>query len=193
MLCRLGDRAGAQRLAEQELALAQTMRAPHAVGIALRACALVRTPPAIDLLREAVQVLERSPARLEYARALTDLGASLRRTGERAESRELLAQAQELALRCGASRLASRAHEEIAASGARAAPPGLTGVPSLTPSERRVAELAAQGNTNRQIAQALFVSEKTVETHLGHSYAKLDVRSRHKLRDVLDRDAVTTP
>ena len=193
VLCRLGDRAGAQRMAEQELALAQTMSAPHAVGVALRACALVRTPPAIDLLREAAAVLDRSPARLEYARALTDLGASLRRAGERAESRELLTQAQELALRCGATRLASRAHDELAASGARAAAPGLTGVPSLTPSERRVAELAAQGNTNRQIAQALFVSEKTVETHLSHSYAKLDVRSRHKLRDVLDRAAVTTP
>jgi DNA-binding CsgD family transcriptional regulator len=86
--------------------------------------------------------------------------------------------------------LSRRAHEEIAATGARSAAPGLTGVASLTPSERRVADLAAAGRTNREIAQALFVSEKTVETHLGHVYDKLGVRSRHRLRDVLESEAV---
>lgn len=186
----LGDEAGAQRLAQEELELARAMGAARAVGVALRASALVCTPPAHELLREAAEVLEHSPARLEYARAMTDLGASLRRAGERATARGILREAQELAARCGATRLAQRAHEEIAASGARAAPPGLSGVASLTPAERRVAELAAQGNTNREIAQALFVSDKTVETHLGHVYDKLGVRSRHKLRDVLEREAV---
>jgi DNA-binding CsgD family transcriptional regulator len=191
ILHRLGDGSAARRLAQEERELAGAMGAPRAVGVALRGWALVHTPPSIDLLREAVEVLARSPARLEYARALIDLGAALRRSRERAAAREMLRTGQELAARCGATALARRAHEEIAASGARAAAPGLTGVASLTPSERRVADLAAHGSTNREIAQALFVSEKTVETHLGHIYDKLGVRSRHRLRDLLDRNALS--
>jgi DNA-binding CsgD family transcriptional regulator len=187
----LCDQPAAIRLAQEELELASAMGAPRAIGVALRASGLVQTPPATELLRRAVEVLERSPARLEYARALTDLGAGLRRAGERVAAREALRPAQELAARCGATRLARRANEEIAASGARAAPPGLSGVASLTPAERRVADLAAQGNTNREIAQALFVSEKTVETHLGHIYDKLGVRSRHRVRDVLERETIS--
>jgi DNA-binding CsgD family transcriptional regulator len=95
----------------------------------------------------------------------------------------------ELAVRCDASRLAERARDELAASGARLSSVGLTGPESLTPSERRVADLAARGRTNRDIAQSLFISEKTVETHLGHVYDKLGVRSRHKLREILEEPA----
>jgi DNA-binding CsgD family transcriptional regulator len=181
----LGDRKGAQRLAGEELELAREMGASRAVGIALRTFGLVQPQPAVDVLTEAVRVLDGSPARLEHARALVDLGAALRRSGERAASRDPLRGGHAQAVLCGASKLAERARQELAASGARSSTAGLSGAASLTPSERRVAELAAQGQSNRDIAQTLFVTEKTVETHLGHAYDKLGVRSRHKLAAVL--------
>jgi DNA-binding CsgD family transcriptional regulator len=187
----LGDRAGAERLAHDELELARAFGAPRALGIALRAGALVQVPPALDVLQEAVQVLRGSVAQLELARALVDLGAAMRRAGQRAASRSPLREGHDLAVLCGATRLAENARHEIASTGARVAPAGLHGVDSLTPSERRVAELAAEGLTNRDIAQSLFITEKTVETHLGHVYGKLDVRSRHKLAAMLgERPAI---
>ncbi|HTU87260.1 MAG TPA: AAA family ATPase [Solirubrobacteraceae bacterium] len=186
----LGDRAAAVRLAEEEVALARQMGANRALGSALRCYGLVHPRPAIDVLTEAVEVLAQSPARLDRARALVDLGTAMRLGGQRAASRMTLREGHELALRCGATKLADRAGREIAATGARVAPAGAGGVTSLTPSERRVAELAAQGRTNREIAQTLFVTEKTIETHLHHAYDKLGVRSRHKLGPLLTQSAV---
>jgi DNA-binding CsgD family transcriptional regulator len=93
----------------------------------------------------------------------------------------------DLAQRCGATALAERAHDELVASGARPRRLVLTGVDALTASERRVAEMASEGLTNREIAQALFVTEKTVEGHLGHAYRKLDIRSRSELPKALIR------
>ena len=90
--------------------------------------------------------------------------------------------------RCGALRLAGRAREELVAAGARPRRAALSGRDALTPSERRVAQLAADGMTNREIAQALFVTEKTVETHLGRAFMKLGVRSRKQLAQALDRE-----
>jgi DNA-binding CsgD family transcriptional regulator len=182
---RLGDQPGAARLAQQEVELARQMGARRALGVALRAYGLVQPKPAVEAITEAVSVLERSPARLEHARALVDLGAAIRRSGGRASSRTPLRDGYDLAVRCGATKLADRARAEIGASGARVSARGLSGTESLTPSERRVAGLAADGHTNRDIAQTLFITEKTVETHLGHIYAKLDIRSRHKLRAAL--------
>ena len=196
IMYQLGDRAGATRLAGEELELALASGASRALGVALRAAGLVQSPAAIDTLRKAVDVLQGSGARLEHARALVELGAAMRRGGERSASREPLREGYERAVRCGATKLAARAQQEIAASGARLSAGGVSGVASLTPSELRVAELAAQGQTNRDIAQTLFVSEKTVETHLGHVYDKLGVRSRHKLAGVLaqpDRAMSTAP
>lgn len=181
----LGDQQGALRLAEEELGLARAMGAPRAIGIALRTLGIVQPQPGLDLLRDAVRVLEPSRARLEHARALVDLGGAMRRQGERAAARAPLREGHDLAAVCGATKLAERAGQEIAATGARVTPAGLSGIASLTPSERRVAELAARGQTNREIAQNLFITEKTVETHLGHIYDKLGVRSRHKLRAAL--------
>ena len=87
-------------------------------------------------------------------------------------------------------RLANRARDELSRSGARLIREPVSGVEALTPSEVRVAELAAEGLTNREVAQALFVSEKTVETHLGRVYRKLDIKSRHALPGALaDRQA----
>lgn len=126
-------------------------------------------------------MLETSPHRLEYARALADHGAALRRANQRSEARERLRAALELARRGGALAIAKRAHEELEASGEKLRPLLAGGVESLTPSERRVAQLAAEGLTNREVAQSLFLTVKTVETHLSHAYSKLGIGSRSEL------------
>ena len=125
--------------------------------------------------------LEGSEARLEHAHALCDLGASLRRERARRDAREPLREALDLAVRCGAAALARRAREELAATGARPRRLAQSGRDALTPAELRVARLAARGLANREIAQTLVVTVKTVETELGHAYAKLGIRSRREL------------
>ena len=139
----------------------------------------------IGLLREAVEVLAGSEARLEHARALVDLGAALRRANQRIEARERLREGVDLALRSGAFRLAGRANDEIAATGARPRKVLQTGLDALTTSERRVGQLAAGGMTNKEIAQTLFVTIKTVEVHLSHAYRKLEISSRAQLQHAL--------
>jgi DNA-binding CsgD family transcriptional regulator len=137
------------------------------------------------LLRESVDVLESSQARLEYAHSLVELGAALRRSNKRAESREFLRQGLELAHKLGAAALEEHAQTELAATGARPRRLMLSGVESLTPSERRVAEMAADNMTNKDIAQALFVTPKTVEVHLSSVYRKLEITSRAQLPGAL--------
>jgi DNA-binding CsgD family transcriptional regulator len=83
-----------------------------------------------------------------------------------------------------ATRLASLARSELRLAGGRPRREAVSGPDSLTPSERRVAELVAAGSSNREAAQALFVTEKTIETHLGRAYKKLGVRSRGQLADL---------
>jgi DNA-binding CsgD family transcriptional regulator len=136
-------------------------------------------------LEAAVATLENGRARLELARVTCELGAELRRKGERGAARDILRRAYTLASECGGTRLADRARDELGRSGARLMREPASGVEGLTPSEVRVAELAAEGLTNREVAQALFVSEKTVETHLGRVYRKLDIKSRHALPGAL--------
>ena len=187
-LAELGRHDEARTLAADELRRARSFGAARAIGIALRAHALVG-PPAErpKLLAEALAVLEPSPARLEHARVLVDLGATFRAAGQRTAAREPLLEGLGLAARCGARTLERRARAELAAIGVRPRTTDRTGADSLTPSERRVVELAATGGTNREIAQTLFVTEKTVETHLGRSFRKLDISSRRQLPDVLAR------
>src|SRR5205814_9296350 len=137
----------------------------------------------------ALAVLAGSPARLERARVLVDLGATFRARGQRSAAREPLLDGLALAARCGARALERRARAELAAIGVRPRTTDRSGADSLTPSERRVVELAAAGDTNREIAQTLFVTEKTIETHLGRAFRKLDITSRRQLPDVLARAA----
>jgi DNA-binding CsgD family transcriptional regulator len=185
-LAELGRHGDARILAADELRRAQSFGAPRAIGIALRAKALVG-PPAdrLDGLAAALGVLAPSQARLEHARVLLDLGAAHRAAGQRTAAREPLLEGLALAARCGAKALERTARAELAAIGVRPRSTDRSGADSLTPSERRVVELAAAGGTNRAIAQALFVTEKTVETHLGRAFRKLDVSSRRQLPDVL--------
>jgi DNA-binding CsgD family transcriptional regulator len=182
-----GQREEALRLAQWELSHARRLDVtPRPLGLALRACGLVEGgEEGIELLTEAVAVLEQSTSRLEHARALVDLGAALRRSGSRVEARPKLREGLDAARRCGATPLAQRAWEELVAAGARPRGDAQAEGELLTPSELRVARLAADGRTNREIAQALFVSLRTVETHLTHVYQKLDIQSRSALRDAL--------
>jgi DNA-binding NarL/FixJ family response regulator len=160
------------------------------MGIAQRAQALVGpSTERSERLAEAVAVLESSPARLEHARVLVDLGATLRAAGQRTAAREPLLEGLALAARCGARALERRSRTELAAVGVRPRTAEHAGADSLTPSERRVVELAAAGGTNREIAQTLFVTEKTVETHLGRTFRKLTISSRRQLPDALARSA----
>jgi DNA-binding CsgD family transcriptional regulator len=185
-LHRLGRRGQALQLAQEELELARRWGAPRAVGIALRALGLVHGGSAGQaLLREAITVLEGSGASLEHARVLVDLGAALRRSNRRAEARAPLRQGLELAYRAGAAGLVRQAQEELAAMGARPRKLLLTGAESLTPSERRVARMAAQGMSNKELAQALFVTVKAVEVHLSSVYRKLQISSRAQLAQAL--------
>ena len=185
-LADLGDGARALALAEEELAVAEAMGAPRPLGIALRVHALLcRGAERRRGLEAAAEVLDGSGADLEQGRALTDLGGELRRTGRAVDSREPLRRGYELAARCGATLLAERARQELLAAGTRPRRAMLNGREALTPSELRVAELAAQDLRNRDIAQRLFITEKTVETHLGHVYAKLGLRSRRDLAGAL--------
>ena len=139
----------------------------------------------LELLEEAVSVVEPSPARLETAYALADLGAELVKRRRRREGREALRLALEIAQKCGATALAESVRGDLGAGGGR--PPRLevTGVEALTPAERKVCDLAAGELTNRQIAQTLFVTEKTVELHLTSAYRKLGIRSRFQLASMM--------
>jgi DNA-binding CsgD family transcriptional regulator len=182
----LGAREEARRLAEHELREARTWGTPRTIGQALRGLGLVTPGPrGLELLRDAVDTLARSPARLEHARALIDLGAALRRRNHRSEARAPLRAGLDVAYRCGAQPMAERALHELRATGAKPRTLVVSGVEALTASERRVAEMAAEGHTNRQIAQGLFVTIKTVDTHMTHVFQKLDLRSRDELRSVL--------
>ena len=144
----------------------------------------------IELLSDAVTTLSRSPSALEQARALTDLGGVLRRAGRRADAREPLRAGLRLARDCGAERLAERAEQELRAAGAKPRRLAFSGAESLTASELRIAEMAASGLSNQQVAEALFVTSKTVENHLGRVYQKLGIHSRDEIADAL-RDTAT--
>ena len=185
-LLRLGRRQRACQLADAELADVRVFAAPRALGIALRAAGLARGgQEGLALLRESVAALDGSPALLERARSLAELGAALRRDGQRAAARDPLARALDLAARCGARPLSARAREELRAAGARPRRPWRTGVDALTPSELRVARLAAEGRTNREIAYELYVTLKAVEGHLARAYAKLGIEGRSQLARAL--------
>jgi DNA-binding CsgD family transcriptional regulator len=192
-LAATGDSEGARRMAAEDLERARRWGAATDIGIALRASALLDGETSVDRLREATDVLRRSPSRLELARALTDFGVALRHANRRTDARTALQEALELATACGADALAARAQVELRIAGGRSTDRTSTGLQSLTVSERRVAELAAAGHSNPEIAQTLFVTRKTVETHLGHVYSKLDISGRAQLQRALEEYPSRTP
>jgi DNA-binding CsgD family transcriptional regulator len=180
-LLRRGAPEEAARLADEQLELARRWGTASALGVALHGRAFGDP----DALAEAADVLAGSPARLDHARCLVDLGAALRRANQRSAAREPLREGLELARRCGADALAQRAHDELVVAGGRPRRLMFSGPEALTPSERRVAELAAEGHSNREIAQLLFVTTKTVDNHLARVYGKLGITSRGDLTGAL--------
>jgi DNA-binding CsgD family transcriptional regulator len=190
LMLRDDDPGEARRLAAEELQDAARSGQPRGLGVAHRALGLLEPGPAARAhLEMAVRVLDGSPARLEHARALIELGAAIRRAREPRAAREPLRSGLDLAVACGATRLADHARTELTASGARPRRPRATGRDALTASELRVARLAAEGRTNTEVAQALFVTAKTVDTHLSHAYAKLGISSRRELAAALEAAA----
>ena len=180
-------------LGENDQARASLRRMPtgsrvgsqRALGTALRVRGLLGKEQGLADLGEAVAILAAGQDRLEHIRALVDLGAVLRRAGRRAAARSPLREALDLAARGGATALASAARTELLATGARPRRDELRGRDALTASERRIAMLASEGRSNREIAQALFVTVRTVETHLTHAYLKLGIERREHLSGAL--------
>ena len=186
VLRNLGDDAAARAAAEQAMQGATTSQSRRRLGGALRVAGLLEGGErGVELLRQAVDTLADSPALLWRAQAFVDLGAALRNGGHAASARPILRDGMELAHRCGATPLADRAEEELRAAGGRPRRRAGVGADALTASERRVAELAAVGASNKEIAQSLFVTLRTVEMHLSNAYCKLEIRSRHELAAAL--------
>jgi DNA-binding CsgD family transcriptional regulator/tetratricopeptide (TPR) repeat protein len=187
------DRERALRLVTSELADARRLGWPRPIGVSLQALGLIEGGErGLDHLREAVEVLATCDARLEQGRAAVAFGSALRRANQRTDARSHLLAGLDLADRCGAERLASEARSELVAAGARPRRAALTGRASLTAAERRVAELASQGMSNRDIAQALFVTINTVEGHLKQVFQKLSISSRKEIPASLESTAPTS-
>jgi DNA-binding CsgD family transcriptional regulator len=192
----LGDTPAACRLAAEEIDLARRWGAGRALGIALHAAGVAGGGArGIEQLNEAVAVLRTAPAPLELARALVDLGAAQRRAGARTMAQQALREGLDLAHAMGGLALRDRARRELVIAGGRPRRDAVRGRDALTPGELRVAQLAAAGHTNRQIAQVLFVTQRTVENHLTSAYAKLQISSRTGLPAALGggRTAGTQP
>ena len=185
-LVALGDSSRARDLAGEHIRLAERLgtAAPLAAGWRV----LAQAGDVVDrvrLLERAQALTAASPARLEHVRVLVDLGAALRRVNRRAEARIPLQQALDLADRHGMALLARRSRAELVAAGARPRRPASTGPQALTPAEYRVASMAAAGHSNPEIAAQLFVTRRTVETHLTHVFGKLSIGSRSELGQAL--------
>jgi DNA-binding CsgD family transcriptional regulator len=186
-LARVGEAGRARELIEEELELARAFGAPRGVAVALRALGVVEGGDSgLERLRDAVDVLDGSEAVLERMRSLVEYGAALRRAGRRTDATRALADALALAREGGAGAIERRASDELAVTEPRARRgTARRGLAALSPSERRVTRLAADGLTNREIAEELFVTRKAVEWHLGNAYAKLGIHSRKELPDAL--------
>ncbi|MFD4639076.1 AAA family ATPase [Lentzea sp. NPDC058436] len=182
----LGDGERARAIAQEEVALARVWGAPRALGMALRAEGRVTAGAAgRTLLEEAVRVLRDSPARLELARALVDLGVVARRQDDKAFARACLRDAVDLAQKCGSSAMAARAYSELVATSAGPRRMRQTGPTALTPVEHQVAELAARGRSDDEIASTLLMPADDVEGALSGIYRKLGVGGRLQLADAL--------
>jgi len=184
-LAGLGRREEALEVLGRELEAAEGWGASGTIGRVLRVRGEILREEGIADLERAVELLETSPMQLELARALAALGSTLRHARKPTDAREPLRRALEIAEVCSAAGLAAHVRSELHATGARPRTSALSGPGALTPSERRVADLAAEGQTNKAIAQALFVTPKTVEVHLSNAYRKLDISGRRELAAAL--------
>ncbi|MEU2335484.1 AAA family ATPase [Streptomyces sp. NPDC013172] len=177
----LGQRTDALQLATEELDLAHRWGTERVIGRASRCLGVVMGGPEGEALqREAVAVLERSPDRLELARARYELGAALSRRGEADQGRRALTQALDLAETCGSVLLADRIRRALAELGVR---PEVrpTPAPSLSVTEHRVVDLVGAGHSDREIAQALLLTPQDVAGMVERVGRTLGVTSRTEL------------
>jgi DNA-binding CsgD family transcriptional regulator len=186
-LAHLGRRDEAAALADAELALAERFGAPVPIARALHARAVAEPEPEarIALCERAIAVVAGTPGLLESVRARLELGSTLAYMGRRVDARDALRPALADADAAGAVLLADRARRELVATGLRPRRAAVEGTAALTPRQRQVCELAAAGRANRAIAQELFLSIKTVETHLAAVFSKLGVSTRADLAEHL--------
>lgn len=184
----LGDRSGAERIAVEAVALAQDFGAAHPLGVALRTLGIVRGPDGLAQLGEAALVLEGADSPVELAACQVALGAQLAECGRREEAVETLRSGLAAATDTGAHATSERAYSLLHALGRRPRRAAVSGLEALTATESRVAELAAQGLSNRQIAESLFVTVKTVEKQLSACYRKLGIDSRIQLPAAIGAD-----
>jgi DNA-binding CsgD family transcriptional regulator len=184
----LGHGDEAAELAREHLDRTRAFGAPGPTGVALLTLGLAQREARLDLLAAACAELDRSPDLLDRAKAHLHHGAALRRAGYRTDARVPLRTALDLAGQCGAAALVRRAREELTAAGARPRRVRGYGPDALTASELRVTRRAADGLTNREIAQELFVTAKAVEKHLASAYRKLGINGRGELPAALALD-----
>ena len=180
--CRSGRRGDAAEafgiLSERALAAGT----PWALGVRSRCAALLSDGDRAEhAYREAISHLKHGPAAVELARAHLQYGQWLRRSKRRRDARRELRAAYEMFDLMGAEQFAARAATELSATGERARSRTRAANLDLTPQEARVAGLAAEGETNNQIAAQLFISPRTVEYHLGKIFRKLGVNSRAQI------------
>ncbi|HET6353900.1 helix-turn-helix transcriptional regulator [Streptomyces sp.] len=187
----MGEQRPAELLAQQEVEQARTFGAPRALGISLRAAGLAaRGQHGQRLLGESVDLLDQAGAAVEQARSLVALATLRFEGGHTRMARDLARRGLRLAQHCGAAQLSSQALDRLRKFGARPRTSRVVGVHALTTSERRVAVLAARGLTNREIAEQLFITQRTVENHLTSGFRKLGITGRRQLPDkVRDLDA----
>ena len=189
VLLRQGQRAEARAEAEDLVASARVLEAPSRLGLslALLARCLPTAPEAVELLEaEALELLAAGPNRMAEAEGILIHGESLRRAGRPRDARPALVRARAVARKCDAQLLAARAASELNLAGGRRRRDAIDGAESLTASERRVAELAAAGRSNAEIAGELVLSVRTIEMHLSRSYRKLDIPGRADLARALN-------
>ena len=182
-LAHQGDRHEAAALAAEELTAAERFGALSAILAATHAAAVAEPDDArrLALCETTLARGGNAGSVLELSRIRLELGHALARLGRRVEARRPLQLVLADADRTGATLLAARARRELVATGLRPRRTQTEGMASLTPRQRQVCELAASGTTNRAIAQQLFLSVKTVETHLAAAYEKLGVENRESL------------
>jgi DNA-binding CsgD family transcriptional regulator len=183
----LGDREQAAAEARRELEIRRRYGSVSRLAEALRrAATFLPVREGIVLLEEAAELAESTPSRPVLARVLASYGVALREVGRVPDARDVLSRAVDLASEMGMERVLQRAQRDLLLSGSRPRRTRLTGPTSLTESQGQVASLAVEGLTNREIAERLFVTIKTVETHLMAVYRKLGIGTRDELEGALD-------
>ncbi|WP_405088072.1 AAA family ATPase [Microbispora sp. NBC_01389] len=181
-----GERASARIVAEQELELAHAWGSPTTIARALSTGSVAyEGTTRLKMLHEAVDLLHNGASRLEYTRVLVRLGITLLQTGDDQKARDTLAAGLRLADDCGAVRLAGLAEKHLTATGTRSPRVRQDSEHPLTTGERRVTDLVLRGMSNLEVATALSISKRTVDTHLARIYRKLGIHSRAELAAIL--------